>query len=112
MFVHPPDCAERPVLHLSGGNQQKVVLGRWLGQPLDALIAEAPTRGIDACSKVKILAELRRAVRNGLAVAILSYEFEEVIDACDRLLVLREGAVVREMHGDDASHASVLAAMG
>lgn len=112
MSVHPPDCAERPVLHLSGGNQQKVVLGRWLSQPLDALIAEAPTRGIDARSKVEILAELRQAVEKGLAVAVLSYEFEEVIEACDRLLVLHEGAVVREMHGDDASHASVLAAMG
>jgi ribose transport system ATP-binding protein len=95
LMVDPPD----PVAGIdtfSGGNQQKIILGRWLSVSPRVLIAEEPTQGVDVLAKAHILEEIRARAEAGLSVAILSGEPEEIVDVCHRVAVLRRGALVAE----------------
>ncbi len=92
MTVYPLDT-ERGMQQLSGGNQQKVLFARWLSVGLDVLVAEEPTQGIDVHAKAQILAKLREAAAAGLAVVLISGEPEEIVSACDRMVVLASGGV-------------------
>jgi ribose transport system ATP-binding protein len=86
-----------PTGHLSGGNQQKVLLGKWLlGNPR-VLIAHEPTQAVDVGARRDILAALRRAAQMGAGVLISSAEAEDLASTCDRVLVMAEGAVVHEL---------------
>ncbi|MFJ6088200.1 sugar ABC transporter ATP-binding protein [Streptomyces sp. NPDC092369] len=91
--------ARRPVVGLSGGNQQKVVMGRWLATDPKILILDEPTRGVDVGARADIYARIREANESGSAVLVISSEFEELLE-CSRVLVMAEGHIVGELTSD------------
>jgi rhamnose transport system ATP-binding protein len=102
-----------PVAMLSGGNQQKVVLAKWLGRKPELLIVDEPTRGIDVGTKAEVHNLLTDLARNGVAILMISSELPEVLGVADRILVMREGHLVAEFSHADASEEAVMsAAMG
>lgn len=106
-------CAgpEQPIRELSGGNQQKVLLARWLCMNPRLLILDEPTRGIDVGAKAEILSLVRELAGQGLGVLMISSELEEVVEAASRIFVLRDGRSVAELDGDEVSEQAVMAAM-
>lgn len=84
---------------LSGGNQQKVVIGRWLSTERKLLICEDPTAGVDVGAKGEIYALLNRALANGLGILVVSTDFEEIATICHRAIVFSQGAIVDELAG-------------
>jgi ribose transport system ATP-binding protein len=91
-----PAGVERPARTLSGGNQQKVVLARWLLRDCRVLLLDEPTRGVDVGARSEIYALVRRLADNGVAVVVVSSEVPEVLGLADRVLVISEGRVVHE----------------
>jgi ABC-type sugar transport system ATPase subunit len=85
-----------PVRHLSGGNQQKALLSRWVYARPSVLLADEPTRGIDVGAKSQIMTALRSYAAEGTAVLMVSSDLEELIAHCDRVVVLARGRVVAE----------------
>jgi rhamnose transport system ATP-binding protein len=102
-----------PVSMLSGGNQQKVVLAKWLGRKPAALIVDEPTRGIDVGTKAEVHHLLAGLAKSGVGVLMISSELPEVLGVSDRILVMREGSLVAEFSHDSASEEAIMsAAMG
>ena len=102
-----------PVSMLSGGNQQKVVLAKWLGRKPAVLIVDEPTRGIDVATKAEVHHLLAGLAKSGVGVLMISSELPEVLGVSDRILVMREGALVAEFSRDEASEEAIMsAAMG
>ena len=99
-----------PVSMLSGGNQQKVVLAKWLGRKPDVLIVDEPTRGIDVGTKAEVHHLLTELARSGVAVLMISSELPEVLGVAERVLVMREGRLVAEFSHAEASEESIMAA--
>ncbi|MBZ9698695.1 MULTISPECIES: sugar ABC transporter ATP-binding protein [unclassified Mesorhizobium] len=99
------------VRELSGGNQQKVLLARWLAMNPKLLILDEPTRGIDVGAKGEIQRLIRTLADDGLGVLMISSELEEVLEGADRIFVLREGESVAELEGQVTNEEDVLAAM-
>ncbi|MBK8159223.1 MAG: sugar ABC transporter ATP-binding protein [Rhodospirillaceae bacterium] len=99
-----------PVGRLSGGNQQKVVIGRWLRRSPRILILDEPTRGVDVGARAEIHRLIRKLAADGMAVLVISSEPDELPDLCDRVLVMAEGRIVTELAGDAISRASIVAA--
>jgi len=99
---------ETPAGNLSGGNQQKVLLARWLSLNPEVLILDEPTRGVDVGAKAEIHGLIRRMAENGAAVLLISSEMPELLALCDRILVMREGRLVGELSAGDASAERVL----
>ncbi|ESZ37847.1 sugar ABC transporter ATP-binding protein [Mesorhizobium sp. L2C054A000] len=99
------------VRELSGGNQQKVLLARWMAMNPKLLILDEPTRGIDVGAKAEIQRLIRKLADDGLGVLMISSELEEVMEGADRIFVLREGVRVAELEGQAANEEDVLAAM-
>ncbi len=95
---------------LSGGNQQKVVLGKWLLTKPKILLLDEPTRGIDVGAKQEIYAEINRLAKEGLAIVLVSSELSEVIGLSDRIIVLHEGRVTGEFSRSEATPEKVMAA--
>jgi rhamnose transport system ATP-binding protein len=95
---------------LSGGNQQKVVLGKWLAREPVLLIIDEPTRGIDVGTKAEVHRILDSLVSQGLAVLMISSELPEVLGMADRVLVLREGQLAGELSRAEATEDSVMRA--
>ena len=93
-----------PVSTLSGGNQQRVVIGKWLATEPRVLILNGPTVGVDIGSKEIILDILRAAAARGLVVIILSDDIPELVATCHRVLVVRRGRIVDEITGDDVTN--------
>jgi len=93
--------ADRPIRRLSGGNQQKVVLAKWLGTAPDILVMDEPTAGVDIGTKIEILATIRALADRGMAVLVISSEYPELLAVSDRVVVLREGAVHRVLDRHD-----------
>jgi len=91
--VRPADPA-RVVRTLSGGNQQKVVLARWLLKGCRVLLLDEPTRGVDVGARAEIYAVIRQLADSGIAVLVVSSEIEEVLGLADRVLVMAEGRVL------------------
>jgi ABC-type sugar transport system ATPase subunit len=91
---------EAPVRTLSGGNQQKVLFAKWLIRPPRVLIADEPTRGVDVGAKRAIYELLASLAAEGMSILLISSEVEEVLGLSDRVLVMRQGAVVDELEGD------------
>jgi ribose transport system ATP-binding protein len=91
-----PDDVGREMRTLSGGNQQKVVLARWLLRGCRVLLLDEPTRGVDVGARSEIYALVRRLADDGVAVVVVSSEIEEVLGLADRVLVVREGAVLHD----------------
>jgi rhamnose transport system ATP-binding protein len=99
-----------PVSMLSGGNQQKVVLAKWLGRKPAVLIVDEPTRGIDVGTKAEVHHLLTELARSGVAVLMISSELPEVLGVAERVLVMREGRLVAEFSHAEASEESIMAA--
>lgn len=103
--------ADQPIRELSGGNQQKVLLARWLANSPALLILDEPTRGIDVGAKQEIQTIIRDFVDNGGAVLLISSEFEEIIEGADRIVVLQEGHGVAQLENPGVTEAMLIAAM-
>ena len=88
--------------NLSGGNQQKVVIGRWFAGDANVFIFDEPTTGVDVGAKVEIYNQMTRAAREGAGVVFISSDFEELIGMCDRISVMKKGSVVREFERGEA----------
>jgi ribose transport system ATP-binding protein len=105
--VRPPDV-EREVRTLSGGNQQKVVLARWLLRECRVLLLDEPTRGVDVGARSEIYALVRELADRGVAVVVVSSEIPEVLGLADRVLVVADGRVVTEQPADALDEHRVL----
>ena len=103
-----PDDADRLARELSGGNQQKVVLSRWLLHECRVLMLDEPTRGVDVGSRTEIYRLIAELAGRGLGVLVVSSEFEELLGLATRILVMREGAVVAELDGATATELELL----
>jgi ribose transport system ATP-binding protein len=103
-----PDGVTRAVRTLSGGNQQKVVLARWLLRGCRVLLLDEPTRGVDVGARTEIYQLIRRLADSGVAVVVVSSEVEEVLGLADRVLVVREGEVVHESAATELDESRVL----
>jgi ribose transport system ATP-binding protein len=102
------DSRKATIRTLSGGNAQKVVIAKWLATEPEVLILDEPTAGIDIGSKSEIVTLIRNLAKSGKAILVLSSELQELLAACDRILVMSEGRIVRDIarHAlDDATHA-------
>jgi ribose transport system ATP-binding protein len=110
-FAVSTPSPEQRVRNLSGGNQQKVVLGRWLACSPAVLLLDEPTRGIDVPSRQEIYARLRTLAAEGVAVLFASSEMEEVLSLADRVLVMREGRITGELAADQLGEGAVMALM-
>jgi ribose transport system ATP-binding protein len=99
---------EASVANLSGGNQQKVLLGRWVTSSRTALILDEPTRGVDVGAKVEIYRIIRQLARQGLAIIVISSELPEIVGLCDRVVVLCEGSKTGELTGLEITENAVL----
>ena len=103
-----PPSVDAIVGTLSGGNQQKVLLARWLNASPKIFILDEPTRGIDIGAKVEIHRLLNRLAGQGVAIIIISSELEEVLGMSDRILVMNEGRIVSEFSRENASREAVM----
>ncbi|MBS2939008.1 sugar ABC transporter ATP-binding protein [Nocardioides sp. J2M5] len=103
-----PAGVDRLVRLLSGGNQQKVVLARWLLRECRVLLLDEPTRGVDVGARAEIYAVVRALAGSGVAVVVVSSEVEEVLGLADRVLVVREGRVVHEGPAHEIDESRVL----
>ncbi|HTJ57900.1 MAG TPA: sugar ABC transporter ATP-binding protein [Devosiaceae bacterium] len=101
---------ETPVGRLSGGNQQKVVIGRWLQSQPKVLILDEPTRGVDVGARAEIHRLIRELAARGMAVLVISSEPDELPDLCDRVLVMAEGKIVTELKGEAVTRNGIIAA--
>jgi L-arabinose transport system ATP-binding protein len=101
---------EQPIRLLSGGNQQKAILGRWLGDDIRVLLLDEPTRGIDVGAKREIYDIVYRLAAEGVAVVFVSSELPEVLGVADRVVVMRDGEVSGEFSRTDATPEKCLAA--
>jgi ribose transport system ATP-binding protein len=103
-----PLHVRRLVSEFSGGNQQKVVLARWLLRDSKVLLLDEPTRGVDVGAKAEIYRVICSLADAGLAIVMVSSELNELVGLCDRLLVLRDGNIVAELAGDTATEEQIL----
>ncbi|MEJ2037290.1 MAG: ATP-binding cassette domain-containing protein, partial [Maritimibacter sp.] len=92
---------DTPVESLSGGNQQKVVIAKWLATQPKVIILDEPTKGIDIGSKAAVHEFMAELAAQGLAVIMISSEIPEVLGMSDRVIVMREGRIVAELAGDE-----------
>ncbi len=100
--------ADTPINSLSGGNQQKVILARWLLTHPDYLILDEPTRGIDIGTKVEIQRLVLKLASEGMSITFISSEIEEMLRTCSRLIVMRDLYVVGELKGEDMTQDKIM----
>lgn len=99
---------EQRIDNLSGGNQQKVILARWLATNPDILILDEPTRGIDVGAKSEIQKLVLKLARSGMAIIFISSELSEIVRCCDRVIVLRDRRVIGELKGNDITESNIM----
>ena len=99
---------EQNVGNLSGGNQQKVLLAKWMFANPDVLILDEPTRGIDVGAKYEIYCIINQLVAEGKSVIMISSELPEILGMCDRIYVMNEGRIVGELDGSEATQVSIM----
>jgi ABC-type sugar transport system ATPase subunit len=97
-----------PVRNLSGGNQQKVVLSKWLLVNPRVLVVDEPTRGVDVGAKAEVHRLLHEVARRGAAVIVISSDLPEVLAVADRIIVMREGRIAGELDGTEASEEAIM----
>ena len=105
--IHTPSLDQLVAL-LSGGNQQKTLVARWLETAPRILIADEPTRGIDVGAKAEVHALLRALCTQGIGIVVISSELPEILGMCDRILVLHEGRLAGELSAEEASEEGVM----
>jgi galactofuranose transport system ATP-binding protein len=99
---------DQPVGELSGGNQQKVMLARWLCLEPKVLILDEPTQGIDVGAKAEVQQLIAELAEGGLGVVMIDSEPEEIIEGSDRVIVLRDGAVAGTLSGDELNEQNLV----
>ena len=102
----------QPIATLSGGNQQKVVLGRWLERESDPLVLVEPTRGVDVGARQEIYAAIRDLAAQGKAILVVTSDYEEAVQVADRAIVMARGQVVTELVGDEVTTQGLIDASG
>jgi len=105
--IQPPSL-DRPVMFLSGGNQQKVVLARWLFSEAKVLIFDEPTRGIDVGAKAEVFALMSRLIRSRVGIIMVSSEMPEILAVADRIMVMRDGEITKEFRAAEATQELLL----
>lgn len=95
---------------LSGGNQQKAVLAKWLVSDVNILILDEPTRGIDVGAKHEIYMLMNELCKKGISIIMISSEMPEVLGMCDRVIVMAEGKITAELNGDEIQESKILQA--
>ena len=100
--------ADTPIKSLSGGNQQKVILARWLLTHPEYLILDEPTRGIDVGTKVDIQKLVLKLASEGMSITFISSETDEMLRTCSRLVVMRDRKVVGELSGDELTQSMIM----
>ena len=104
------DIKKQPARSLSGGNQQKVVIGKWLMKDVELLIMDEPTRGIDVGAKYEVYSIINRIASEGSGVLVVSSEVEELIGICDRIIVMNRGEVIKTISKKDFNKEHIMAA--
>ena len=107
MNIRTPSVFQKTV-NLSGGNQQKVVLSKWLFAGPEVLILDEPTRGIDVGAKFEIYGIINELSAEGKGVIMISSEMPEMLGMCDRIYVMNEGVLVGELTAEDASQERIM----
>jgi putative multiple sugar transport system ATP-binding protein len=107
MNIRTPTVQQK-VVNLSGGNQQKVVLSKWLFTDPQVLILDEPTRGIDVGAKFEIYQIMNDLAAQGRGVVMISSEMPELLGMCDRIYVMNEGRIVGELSRDEASQERIM----
>jgi putative multiple sugar transport system ATP-binding protein len=107
MSIRTPGVHQKAV-NLSGGNQQKVVLSKWLFTDPQVLILDEPTRGIDVGAKFEIYGIMNQLAEMGKGVVMISSEMPELLGMCDRIYVMNEGRIVGELTRDQASQEAIM----
>lgn len=107
MNIKTPSLFQK-VMYLSGGNQQKVVLGKWFARNCDIYLFDEPTRGIDVGAKVEIYHLMNRLLERGASIIMVSSELPEILAMSDRILVMREGRIVGELSREEATKEVIL----
>ena len=107
LHIKTPALSQK-VVYLSGGNQQKVVLSKWLCRQAEIFIFDEPTRGIDVGAKEEIYHLMNRLTANGVAIVMISSEMPEVLGMSDRILVMRQGKISGEFHAREATQEQIL----
>ena len=107
LSIATPD-AEKKIGELSGGNQQKVILARWMATQPDLLILDEPTRGIDVGAKAEIQRLMLEMCNDGVSVIFISSELDEIIRCSNRIIVMRDGKKVGEVNGEDCTQQTIL----
>ncbi|WP_230397764.1 sugar ABC transporter ATP-binding protein [Novisyntrophococcus fermenticellae] len=102
--------ADDGILTLSGGNQQKVVIAKWIGNDPEILLCDEPTRGIDVGAKAEVYAILREIASKGIGIVVVSSELPELLCLCDRILVMHEGKITGELSREDATEELIMKA--
>ena len=102
------DGTDLPAGALSGGNQQKLVIGKWLMMAPRILLLNDPTRGIDVGTKQEMYQLLRRLADAGAAILFYSTDYDELVGCCDRVLVMYDGAIRRELAGDEITERALI----
>jgi ribose transport system ATP-binding protein len=105
------DTVARKVVNLSGGNQQKVVLGKWLAMQPKVLILDEPTRGIDVGAKAEIYRHMAALAQSGIAIIMVSSDMEEVLGMSDRVAVMRERRIEEILPREQATQERIAALM-
>jgi ABC-type sugar transport system ATPase subunit len=103
-----PQRLDTDALNLSGGNQQKLVLGKWLNRRPEVLLLDEPTRGIDLGAKQEIFRAIRRLSDEGMGVILVSSDLEEVVEHSDRVLVMARGRQIELLDGRDTTVERIL----
>lgn len=99
---------DQQVLNLSGGNQQKVVLAKWLASNPKVLILDEPTRGIDVGAKAEVYDIMNKLVQQGIGIIMISSEMPEILAISDRILVMYEGRIMGELSRADATQERIM----
>jgi ribose transport system ATP-binding protein len=105
------NAVNQPITVLSGGNQQKVVLGRWLSTSPRVLLLSEPTAGVDIGARRALYELLREQAADGLAVLVASSDVQDLLELCDRVLVLRDGTITRSLSREELSEEGIIASM-
>ena len=107
LSIATPD-AEKKIKELSGGNQQKVILARWMATEPDLLILDEPTRGIDVGAKAEIQRLMLQMCEEGMSIIFISSELDEIIRCSNRIIVMRDGKKAGELSGENCTQADIM----
>ena len=107
LSVRPPHGINEPLSTFSGGNQQKILFGKWLSKQPTVFLLDEPTQGVDVGAKADLHRELITAAVGGAAVVVSSSDLEELADLCDRVLVIVEGRISAQLEGAELTEGSI-----